>query len=164
MKEIESLRKSLNKRQTELRRMLESSDQHDEAIALFLSHHAMLHSAKMAQTELWSFEDAILDDMTEEQIRRIPKNREHSVAWCIWHLARIEDVTMNLLVVAVQNTCVLPVAGRIPAFEEPVEVDERALPLAHHAGDLRIRAIPVRESWLIADLRRRWHANVEQIL
>lgn len=98
MKKMESLRKSLNKRQTELRRMLSSSDQHDEAIALFLSQHAMLHSAKMAQTEPWSFEDAILDDMTEEQIRRIPRNREHSVAWCIWHLARIEDVTMNLLV------------------------------------------------------------------
>jgi len=98
MKEIESLRKSLNKRQTELRRILERSDQHDKAIALFLTHHAMLHSAKMAQMESWSFEDAILDDMTEEQIRRIPRNREHSVAWCIWHLARIEDVTMNLLV------------------------------------------------------------------
>jgi hypothetical protein len=98
MKKIESLRKSLNKQQTGLRRMLSSSNQHDEAIALFLSQHAMLHSAKMAQAELWSFEDAILDDMTEEQIRRIPRNREHSVAWCIWHLARIEDVTMNLLV------------------------------------------------------------------
>ena len=36
--------------------------------------------------------------MTEEQIRRIPQNCEHSVAWCIWHIARIEDVTMNLLV------------------------------------------------------------------
>jgi hypothetical protein len=36
--------------------------------------------------------------MTEGQIRRIPQNCEHSVAWCIWHIARIEDVTMNLLV------------------------------------------------------------------
>jgi hypothetical protein len=36
--------------------------------------------------------------MAEEQIRRIPRNCEHSVAWCIWHIARIEDVTMNLLV------------------------------------------------------------------
>jgi len=31
----------------------------------------MLHSAKMAQTESWSFEDEVLDDMTSEQIRRI---------------------------------------------------------------------------------------------
>lgn len=98
MKEIESLLKSLNKQQTELRRILTSFDQHDKAIQLFLSHHAMLHSAKMAQTESWSFEDAILNDLTEEQIRCIPRNCEHSVAWCIWHLSRIEDVAMNLLV------------------------------------------------------------------
>jgi hypothetical protein len=36
--------------------------------------------------------------MTEEQVRRIPRNCEHSVAWIIWHIARCEDITMNLLV------------------------------------------------------------------
>jgi hypothetical protein len=75
-----------------------SFDQHDKAIELFLSQHAMLHSAKMAQTDLWSFEDAVLNDMTEAQFRRIPRNCEHSIVWSIWHIARIEDITMNLLV------------------------------------------------------------------
>jgi hypothetical protein len=91
-------RKFLNKQQTELRQVMMGLDQHDLAIRLFLRQHAMLHSVKMAQSEPWSFEDEILDDMTEEQIRRIPRDCEHSVAWCIWHIARIEDVTMNLLV------------------------------------------------------------------
>jgi hypothetical protein len=95
---MESYRKLSLKRQTELRQIMARPEQHDEAIQLFLSQHAMLHSAKMAQTEPWSFEDAILDDMTEEQIRRIPRNCEHSVAWIIWHIARCEDITMNLLV------------------------------------------------------------------
>lgn len=57
----------------------------------------MLHSAAMAQSERWSFEDEILNDMSEAQIRRISHNSSHSVAWLIWHIARIEDVTMNLL-------------------------------------------------------------------
>jgi len=91
-------RKLCLKQQTELRRLLSSSGQHEKAIALFLSQHAMLHSAKVAQTESWSFEDAVLDDMTEEQIRRIPRNCEHSVAWLLWHMTRCEDITMNLLV------------------------------------------------------------------
>ena len=95
---MESCRKSLNKRQTELRRIMMSFDQPNKAIDLFLSQHAMLHSAKMAQTESWSFEDAVLNDMTEEQTRHIPRNCDHSVAWLIWHIARIEDVAMNLLV------------------------------------------------------------------
>jgi hypothetical protein len=98
METIETYRKFLNKQQTELRRIMMRFDQHDKAIELFLNQHAMLHSAKMAQTELWSFEDAVLNDMTEAQFRRIPRNCKHSVAWNIWHLARIEDVTMNLLV------------------------------------------------------------------
>jgi hypothetical protein len=98
MKKVESHRRLLNKQQTELRRMLMSFNQHDKAIHLFLNQHAMLHSAKMAQTELWSYEDEVLDDMVCEQIRRIPQNCEHTVAWCVWHIARIEDVTMNLLV------------------------------------------------------------------
>jgi hypothetical protein len=99
---MESHRKLCLKRQTELRRVL-SSGPHEEAIEMFLSQHATLHSAAMAANELaktepWSFEDEVLDDMFEEQIRRIPRNCEHSVAWIIWHIARCEDVTMNLLV------------------------------------------------------------------
>jgi hypothetical protein len=95
---MESHRKNCLKRQTELRQIMTSFDQYEKAIDLFLHQHATLHSQKMAGTETWSFEDEVLDDMTEEGIRRIPQNCEHSVAWCIWHIARIEDVTMNMLV------------------------------------------------------------------
>jgi len=95
---MESYQKLLNKQQIELRHVMMGFDQHEEAIQLFLTQHAMLHSVNISQSELWSFEDEVLNDMTEEQIRRIPQNCEHSVAWCIWHIARIEDVTMNLLV------------------------------------------------------------------
>ncbi len=98
MEKIEFDRKSWNKQQTELRQMLSASDRHDEAIQLFLRQHAMLHSARMSQATVCSYEDQILDDMAEERVRRIPRNCEHSVAWLIWHLARIEDVAMNILV------------------------------------------------------------------
>jgi hypothetical protein len=78
--------------------MMMRFNQHDKAIQLFLNQHAMLHSSKMAQTALWSFEDEVLHDMPEVQIRRIPPASEHSVVWLIWHMARCEDITMNLLV------------------------------------------------------------------
>jgi hypothetical protein len=74
------------------------SKQREQAIQLFLNQHAMLHSAKMSQTETWSFEDEVLANMTDEQMRLIPKNGEHSITWLIWHMARCEDITMNLLV------------------------------------------------------------------
>ncbi|MGB3716955.1 MAG: DinB family protein [Candidatus Promineifilaceae bacterium] len=95
---MEKQRKRWNKRQGELRTLLESGEDHLEAIQLFLSQHAPLHSAEMDHTESWSFEDEILNDLVEETVRRIPADCEHSIAWCIWHIARIEDVTMNMLI------------------------------------------------------------------
>jgi hypothetical protein len=92
-----------NQQQKELRQLLLSDDRHQEAIELFLSQHALLHSAKLLLDEPFSgeaisLEDDLLDNMTEDQFRRIPQNDEHSVAWLIWHIVRIEDVTMNVLV------------------------------------------------------------------
>lgn len=94
----ESYRKRWNKQQRELRQSLVDPDQFRPAIQLLISQHAALHSAQLEPSEPWSYEDDILNDLTEEQVRRIPHNQPHSVAWCIWHIARIEDVTMNLLV------------------------------------------------------------------
>ena len=91
-------RKLWNQQQQVLQRALSRLDDHQKAIELFLSQHAMLHSAKLVRSRLWSFEDEVWQDTTEEAIRCIPRGCDHSIAWCIWHLARIEDVTMNLLV------------------------------------------------------------------
>ncbi len=98
MTTIETNRKSLNKQITHLRKILSSAEQFEEAITLFMRVHAQLHAAQVSQSGEWSYEDAILNDMPEAQIRRIPQNEGHSIAWIFWHLARIEDAAMNLLV------------------------------------------------------------------
>lgn len=98
METMETRRKRLNKQQTELRRLMTTPGKFDEAMQLFFAQHAGLHSAKVSNSKIWSFEDAVLDDLSDVQFRRVPKNCEHSIAWCIWHLARIEDTAMNILV------------------------------------------------------------------
>jgi hypothetical protein len=98
MESVEAYRKMCLKRQTELRRLMMDSTQYDRAVKLFMSQHAMLHSRKMAQTETWSFEDEVFKDMPDEQVRRIPPGSDHSIGWLIYHIARCEDITMNLLV------------------------------------------------------------------
>jgi hypothetical protein len=98
MKSTDSYRKLCLKQQIDLRRIMMSFKDHHTAIQLFLRQHAMLHSARMANTEPWSFEDDVFNDLTNEQIRQIPQGDEHSIAWLIWHSARCEDITMNLLV------------------------------------------------------------------
>jgi hypothetical protein len=95
---MQSNRKLWNENQKTLRQALLRSDDHQRAIELFLSQHAMLHAAAMSGSGLWSFADEIWHDLSEEAARRIPPNCDHSIAWIVWHIARIEDVTMNLLV------------------------------------------------------------------
>lgn len=96
--DIETNRKLCLKRQTELRGALTGGEQFEQAIQMFLTQHAVLHAGKIDKASGWSFADAIVNNMADEQIRRIPRNCEHSIAWILWHIARIEDVTMNLLV------------------------------------------------------------------
>ena len=95
---MEAQRKAWNQRQKDLRPALLQPDRHREALELFLHQHAELHSAAMTSNAAWSFPDAVLKGLSDAQLRHIPVNQEHSIAWCFWHMARIEDVTMNLLV------------------------------------------------------------------
>jgi hypothetical protein len=90
-------RKSWNEQQQVLRKSLARVEDYHKAIELFLNQHAMVHTAEMSHAGLWSIEDEVLDGITGQQMRRINKG-EHSIVWIIWHLTRIEDITMNLLV------------------------------------------------------------------
>jgi hypothetical protein len=89
-------RKHWNEQQQSLRQALSRPEEHARAIELFLSQHAMLHAAEVSGAEEYSFDDELWDGLSGSDARRIPHKEEHSIAWCIWHLARIEDVTMNL--------------------------------------------------------------------
>lgn len=95
---MEANRKFWNDQQKILRPALTKTDDFSTAIGLFYQQHAMVHAAAMANTDVHSFADEVLSDMTEDAIRRIPKSEEHSVAWVIFHIARIEDVAINMLV------------------------------------------------------------------
>jgi hypothetical protein len=91
-------RKSWNQQQQALRQSLARPDDLPRAIELFLDQHAMLHTAGISQAGVYSFEDEILDGLPEPQMRNIPHNMDHSIAWVLWHMTRIEDAAMNLLV------------------------------------------------------------------
>ncbi len=91
-------RKFWNERQKELRSALSKPAELERAIQLFLSQHAMVHASEMSQSGLFSFEDGLWEGLNEANIRSIPPKEDHSLVWIIWHLARIEDMTMNVLV------------------------------------------------------------------
>lgn len=95
--DLQIFRKEWSARHKELRALFDNNTDHQKAIELFIAQHSVLHTAQVSNTGDWSYADFVLDDLTDDQFRRVPKNQEHSIVWCIWHLARIEDLTMNIL-------------------------------------------------------------------
>lgn len=89
-------RKFWNAEQKSLQNKLSRPGHHQEAIQLFLRQHAMVHSTRMSNSGLWSFEDEVLQGLSDAALCRMIG--EHSIAWILLHIARVEDVTMNLLV------------------------------------------------------------------
>lgn len=87
----------LNRRITLLRDRMEDASQAEAAVQDFFPVHAMLHSAGIDSAGGWSYEDDIFDHLSPEIACRIPTGEVHSPLWCLWHIARIEDMTMNLL-------------------------------------------------------------------
>jgi hypothetical protein len=94
---VEVNRQYWSDQQQHFRRLLLHSHRYTEAIHAFLEQHAMLHTASLMPGYRWSFQDEISADLTDEQLRQIPRGSLHSIAWLLWHIARTEDVTINLL-------------------------------------------------------------------
>lgn len=94
---MEPNRKFWNTGQQILRRALTAKD-YKNAVNQFLIQHAMVHSKKITRPDVWSFEDELWEGLNEDKFRAIPPKGEHSIAWIIFHIARIEDITMNMLV------------------------------------------------------------------
>jgi hypothetical protein len=86
-----------NNNQKELRRALKKPEQLSTAIQLFMDQHAPLHAREVSGSTGWNLEEEAWSCLTEAQFRCIPAGMEHSNAWCWWHMARIEDITLNLL-------------------------------------------------------------------
>ncbi len=91
-------RKQWNQSQQALQKALSKTGEHSLAVDLFLRQHAAVHTSAVGQTGDWSFEDEVLQDLSDQAARWIPPKMEHSIAWMIWHITRIEDMTMNTLV------------------------------------------------------------------
>jgi hypothetical protein len=90
-------RKHWNEQHKLLRQALTAPGKHAMAIELFLRQHAMVHDAEMSNSGLYSFADEVWQGASEATVRCVPPECEHSIAWLVWHIARIEDMTMNVL-------------------------------------------------------------------
>ena len=92
-----------NNQQKQLRASLSHLNNYPETLSLFLHQHAMVHAASLTPDEPIHFQESLISTLTDAQWRTILPNGEHSLAWIFWHMARIEDMTMNLLIAGTQQ-------------------------------------------------------------
>ncbi|GIN86310.1 hypothetical protein J6TS2_26960 [Heyndrickxia sporothermodurans] len=94
-------RKAWNENHRRLKEIILNPDEHSQAVQLFLSQHAQLHSSTIEDTGEQTLEDEALANLNEKTFRKYPVNNpdtKNSIAWHLWHISRIEDMTMNILI------------------------------------------------------------------
>ena len=98
MIDLKTFSRTWNVDHKRLRNYLSSGEHIQSAKDLFCYLHGVMHSGILLQGDSWSYADSIFNDLTETQLRLIPEKADHSLIWIIWHISRIEDITMNILV------------------------------------------------------------------
>jgi hypothetical protein len=98
MTDLKSFRREWSANHKRLRQELADGEHLQAAKELFTSQHAVLHSRDISGSETWSYADEIFLGVSENQLKIIPDKCEHSLVWILWHISRIEDITMNILV------------------------------------------------------------------
>ncbi|WP_078551976.1 DinB family protein [Bacillus alkalicellulosilyticus] len=94
-------RKTWSENHKRFREILTKPEEHKEAIQLCLTLHSFLHSTSVSNSTEGTLADEIVSNLDEKTWRQYPvtmPNTRNSIAWHLWHITRIEDMTMNLLV------------------------------------------------------------------
>jgi len=88
-----------NPLQAKLRDMLTKGTEFEEAKALLLRMHAILHAGSVyGQSEPITLMDEVWEGLSPEAFVTMPGAEDVTIAWNIWHITRIEDLTANLLI------------------------------------------------------------------
>ncbi|MFR3728556.1 DinB family protein [Lacrimispora sp.] len=81
----------------ELNQIIRKADKIEQSKNLFLMLHAKLHLSEISGTEQNEV-DNLINDLSHNEYAIMPTVKDETIAWVIWHIARIEDLTMSILV------------------------------------------------------------------
>jgi hypothetical protein len=72
----------------ELGKIIRDKDRFEEAKQMFLSFHSSLNLEA----------DKLLSNLTPQEWTIMPTAKDETIAWAVWHITRIEDLTVGILV------------------------------------------------------------------
>jgi uncharacterized damage-inducible protein DinB len=92
-----------------------------DALALFLHFHQNLPKRAIPR---------LFERLSEQQMRTRPHPAVNSIAWLIWHMARVEDAGISRLV-----------AAQPQLFEEEAWGDRLGVPFRHHGTGMTTQEV-----------------------
>ncbi len=93
-----SITEQWNPKQALLKSIIHKPDKFDQAIQICLDLHSLVHTSEMSSLNTRTFEDEVWDGLNEKVFSTMLDNKTSTIAWDIWHLTRIEDITANILI------------------------------------------------------------------
>ena len=87
-----------NPLQAQLRELLGDKNTFGQAMALLLRMHALLHTREVSGDGEQTVMDMVWEGLVDDAFQTMPTPEDVTVAWNIWHITRIEDLTANLLI------------------------------------------------------------------
>lgn len=93
-----SITSEWNPKQKHLKEIIRKTENFDEAKELFISMHGSVHFAEVSNAKEPTIMDELCDGLQEKDYAIMPTDKDVTIAWNIWHITRIEDLTINILV------------------------------------------------------------------
>lgn len=81
-----------------LRSIIKKDNHLQESKDLMLRLHSMVYTSEMSGTNQITFEDELWQNLNNETARKAENKKGRTILYGLWHSTRIEDITMNLLV------------------------------------------------------------------
>lgn len=95
---IINVTKDWNPKQARLKEIILKKDKFHEAINLTLEMHSQVHTSEMSGAAFVTYEDILWENLDQKVFRDQIRKKGTTIAWNLWHLTRIEDLTVNLLI------------------------------------------------------------------
>lgn len=87
----------LSEKHKELNRIIRNLDKIQESKKLFFEIHSELHLSEVYKINSNAVNE-LINDLSDNEYRIMPTSKDETIIWILWHIARIEDVTIGILV------------------------------------------------------------------
>ena len=86
-----------NPKQAELKKIITKPDEIKKTKKLLHELHLIVHSSEVYENNN-SYYDEIVKNINENNFSVMPTSKDVTIAWNLWHITRIEDITTSIFV------------------------------------------------------------------